>query len=93
MLHEPANRFSAPEMDYQCDIEMWNKGRHDRWNTARDPGMGMSYFTREDLPYYYTLYDNFATGDQYFQSTYTATNPNRSNDESFIDVTVVRVVS
>lgn len=39
--------------------------------------MGMSYFTREDLPYYYTLYDNFATGDHYYQSTFTATNPNR----------------
>lgn len=37
----------------------------------------MSYFTREDLPYYYELYDNFVTGDQYFQSTFTQTNPNR----------------
>jgi phospholipase C len=49
----------------------------DRWNTARDPGYGMSYFTREDLPYYYSLYDAFAVGDQYFQSTFTCTNPNR----------------
>ena len=37
----------------------------------------MSYWTREGLPYYYTLYDNFAVGDQYFQSIYSATNPNR----------------
>lgn len=37
----------------------------------------MSYFTREDLPYYYELYDNFVVGDQYFQSTFTQTNPNR----------------
>ena len=37
----------------------------------------MSYFTREDLPYYYTLYDNFAVGDQYFQSSFTQTTPNR----------------
>ena len=37
----------------------------------------MSYFQREDLPYYYTLYDNFAMADQYYQSTFTATNPNR----------------
>ena len=49
----------------------------DRWNIARSPGYGMSYFDRSSLPYYYTLYDNFLVGDQYFQSTFTCTNPNR----------------
>jgi phospholipase C len=67
----------APEMYYPTDIQMYNGGRVDGWNTARDPGYGMAYFTREDLPYYYTLYDNFLVGDQYFQSTFTNTNPNR----------------
>lgn len=67
----------APEMYYPTDINMWNGGRMDAWNTARDPGYGMSYFTREDLPYYYTLYDNFLVGDEYHQSTFTCTNPNR----------------
>jgi phospholipase C len=67
----------APEMYYPTDIAMWNSGRMDAWNTARYPGMGMSYFTREDLPYYYALYDNFACGDHYYQSTFTSTNPNR----------------
>jgi phospholipase C len=67
----------APEMYYPTDILMWNSGRMDSWNTARDPGMGMSYYTRADLPYYYTLYDNFVCGDQYFQSTFTSTTPNR----------------
>jgi phospholipase C len=56
---------------------MVNGGRHDSWNTARAPGMGMSYMTRNDLPYYYTLYDAFTAGDQYHQSTFTCTNPNR----------------
>ena len=56
---------------------MWNEGRVDAWNTAREPGYGMSYFGREDLPCYYHLADNFAVGDQYYQSTYIATNPNR----------------
>lgn len=83
--------MDAPEMDYVCDIKMWNNGFCDSWNTARAPGetydtlirflkcigMGMSYFSRADLPYYYALYDAFATGDQYFQSTFTQTNPNR----------------
>lgn len=69
--------MDAPEMDYTCDIKMWNHGHYDAWNTARDPGTGMSYFTREGLPYYYALYDGFTVADQYFQSTFTQTNPNR----------------
>lgn len=67
----------APEMYYPTDIAMWNSGRMDSWNTARYAGMGMSYFTRDDLPYYYALYDNFVCGDQYYQSTFTSTTPNR----------------
>lgn len=67
----------APEMYYPTDIKIWNGGRLDAWNTARDGGYGMAYFTREDLPYYYSLYDAFAVGDHYYQSTFTATNPNR----------------
>jgi len=69
----------APEMYYPTDIRMWNKGRMDKWNTERDGGVGMSYFDREGLPFYYTLYDNFAAGDQYFQSTFTCTCPNRQH--------------
>lgn len=49
----------------------------DAWNTARAPGFGMAYFNRTDLPYYYALADSFTVGDQYYQSTFTATNPNR----------------
>ena len=45
--------------------------------TKSDPGFGMSFFNRSDLPYYYALADAFTIGDAYFQSTFTATNPNR----------------
>ena len=69
--------MDAPQMNYEADMRMWNNGKFDSWNTGRDPGTGMSYFQREDLPYYYALYDNFAMADQYYQSTFTATNPNR----------------
>lgn len=72
-----ATCMPAPEMDYPCDLKMWNNGRMDAWNTARDPGFGMSYFERSDLPYYFALADAFTVGDQYFQSTFTPTNPNR----------------
>ena len=72
-----AQCMPAPQMWYPTDIDIWNDGRMDGFETARDGGMGMSYFTRETLPYYYALADGFAVGDQYYQSTFTATNPNR----------------
>jgi phospholipase C len=37
----------------------------------------MAYFDRTDLPFYYAMADSWSIGDQYFQSTQTATNPNR----------------
>ena len=69
--------MSAPQMDYTTDIRMHNGGRCDSWNTARNPGMGMAYFTAADMPYYYALADQVTIGDQYHQSTFTQTNPNR----------------
>jgi len=50
-------------MSYPSDIKIWNEGLNDRWNIARDPGFGMSYFNRTDLPYYYALADAFTIGD------------------------------
>jgi phospholipase C len=67
----------APAMSYLTDIAMWNKGLCNAWNTARLPGLGMSYFTRDDLRFYYALADAFTICDQYYASTLTQTNPNR----------------
>ena len=72
-----AQCMPAPTMDYPHDIGIINKGHFDSWNTAREAGMGMAHWNRSDLPYYYKLYESFVAGDQYFQSTYTMTNPNR----------------
>jgi len=72
-----ATCMGAPDMSYKTDIAMWNGGKNDAWNTARDPGYGMSYFDRKDLPFYWALADEFTIGDQYFQSVFTETNPNR----------------
>ena len=74
-----ATCMEAPTMTYNVDIRMWNEGKMNAWNTARNPGFGMAHFNREDLPYYYALGDNFLIGDMYFQSTFTPTNPNRFN--------------
>ena len=72
-----ASCMGAPEMAYESNMNILNGGKVDAWNTARDPGYGMAYFNRTDLPYYYELADTFTIGDQYFQSTFTATCPNR----------------
>ena len=72
-----ATCMSAPAMGYEPDIGCWNGGKMDAWDTARDGGFGMAYFNRTDLPFYHALADAFTIGDQYFQSTFTATNPNR----------------
>ena len=37
----------------------------------------MGYYDQRDLPYYYALYNTFATSDRYFSSTLTQTFPNR----------------
>ncbi|GAA2133656.1 phospholipase C, phosphocholine-specific [Kitasatospora kazusensis] len=68
---------NAPAMSYPVDTGIFNKGKYDSWNTARTPGLGMGYFNRTDLPFYYALADNFTICDHYFCSTLTQTNPNR----------------
>eukprot|EP01084_Bolivina_argentea_P043781 80629_1 len=72
-----ATCMGAPAMAYSSDIHIWNNGKMDAWNTARSPGFGMSFFNRSDLPFYYRLADYYLVGDNYYQSTFTATNPNR----------------
>ncbi|WP_052681904.1 alkaline phosphatase family protein [Saccharothrix sp. ST-888] len=67
----------APAMSYPVDTAIWNNGKYNAWNTARTPGLGMGYFTRADLPFYYALAENFTICDHYFCSTLTQTNPNR----------------
>jgi phospholipase C len=66
-----------PSMSYLTDIGIWNKGLCNAWNTVRLPGLGMSYFSRNDLRFYYALADAFTICDQFYASTFTQTNPNR----------------
>ncbi|WP_078860775.1 phosphocholine-specific phospholipase C [Streptomyces rubellomurinus] len=68
---------NAPAMSYPVDTAIWHGGKYDAWNTARTPGLGMGYFNRADLPFYYALADAFTICDHYFCSTLTQTNPNR----------------
>ncbi|HEV7526507.1 MAG TPA: alkaline phosphatase family protein, partial [Acidimicrobiia bacterium] len=47
--------------------------------TASDPtgSRAMGYYDQSDLPFYYGMYNTFATGDRYFSSVLSQTYPNR----------------
>jgi len=61
----------------------WNGGAMDGFTPAntnscdRTGSRTMAFYLDTDLPFYYTLYANFAMGDRYFASTLTQTFPNR----------------
>src|ERR1700676_4790449 len=69
--------------------QAWDNGAMDGFTAANDINSAnsdpsdptgsrtMGYYTQAELPYYYSLYNTFATGDRYFQSTLTQTFPNR----------------
>ncbi|ROR46415.1 phosphocholine-specific phospholipase C [Kitasatospora cineracea] len=67
----------AAAMDWSTDLGIYNGGKFDSWNSARNPAIGMGHFARKDLDFYYELANAFTICDHYFQSTLTQTNPNR----------------
>ena len=54
----------------------WNKGAWNRWVDAKS-AQTMGYFTRDDLPFHYTVADEFTICDAYFCSVTGPTTPNR----------------
>ncbi len=62
-----------------------NNGRHDNWIEAKKSGddeykdmpLTMGYYTRDDIPFYYSLADAFTVCDMNFCSSLTPTDPNR----------------
>ncbi|WP_263355615.1 phosphocholine-specific phospholipase C [Acidicapsa ligni] len=62
-----------------------NDGKHDGWIDAKACShkeyahmpLTLGYYTREDIPFYYSLADAFTICDQNFCSSLTATEPNR----------------
>ena len=66
-------------------IDAHNKGLHNKWLDVKKPGdeeyrhlpITMGHYTREDIPFYYSLADAFTVCDQHFCSSLTGTTPNR----------------
>jgi phospholipase C len=64
--------------------ECWDAGALDKFlsvhlevNGTRDGPNTMGYYTREDLPFFHALADNFTICDHYFCSVLGPTDPNR----------------
>lgn len=66
---------------WQDQVDARNGGRYDQWLPAKRRDdlfpMTMGFYTREDIPFYYTLADAFTVFDHAFCSSLTGTTPNR----------------
>ena len=66
-------------------VDARNNGKYDQWLDAKQSGnkeykempLTMGYYTRADIPFYYSLADAFTVCDQHFCSSLTGTTPNR----------------
>jgi phospholipase C len=66
-------------------VDARNKGRYDKWIESKKTGLKeyqhmpltMGHYTREDIPFYYSMADAFTVCDHNFCSSLTGTTPNR----------------
>ncbi|MEQ9378001.1 MAG: phospholipase C, phosphocholine-specific [Imperialibacter sp.] len=71
---------------WEDQVDARNDGKYDGWIEAKRPGnkdykhipLTMGYYTREDIPFYYSLADAFTVCDQHFCAALTGTTTNRS---------------
>lgn len=64
-------------------VDARNNGDYDKWLIVKrsddfsEMPLTLGYYTREDIPFYYSLADAFTVCDQHFCSSLTGTTPNR----------------
>ncbi len=66
-------------------VDARNNGKYDQWLIAKQSGnkdykkmpLTQGFYSREDIPFYYSLADSFTVCDQNFCSSLTGTTPNR----------------
>ena len=70
---------------WENQVDARNHGKYDQWLIAKkadeeygDMPLTMGHYTREDLPFYYSLADAFTVFDQHFCSALTGTTTNRN---------------
>ncbi|HEY1685381.1 MAG TPA: phospholipase C, phosphocholine-specific [Tepidisphaeraceae bacterium] len=70
---------------WPSQVDARNHGKYDMWLEAKKSGhaeyahmpLTMGHYSREDIPFYYSLADAFTICDQHFCSSITPTLPNR----------------
>lgn len=79
----PVPVFHQTRLCLADTLHMWNH-MHSSWNQGKMDGFfktngqkAMSYFTEQELPYYYALANRFAIADRFFASVMSQTHPNR----------------
>lgn len=89
-FHKP-NLCESADLDHSWNgtHKEWDNGAMDGFTAANDisssdpsaadptGSRAMGYYDQKDLPFYYSLYNTFATGDRYFASVLSQTYPNR----------------
>jgi phospholipase C len=77
--------MSSLPHSWSNQVDARNNGKYDKWLEAKHSGhdeyapmpLTMGYYTRQDIPFYYSLADAFTVCDQSFCSALTGTTPNR----------------
>jgi len=77
--------MSSLPHSWSNQVDARNNGKYDRWLPSKPSGhreyaampLTMGYYTRADIPFYYSLADAFTVCDQNFCSALTGTTPNR----------------
>lgn len=77
--------MSSLPHSWSNQVDARNNGKYDKWLQAKPSGheeykampLTMGYYTREDIPFYYSLADAFTVCDHSFCSSLTGTTPNR----------------
>jgi phospholipase C len=67
---------SAPTQEWAASHESYDEGRMDGFVRASG-GVAMGYWTKEDLPFTYSLVSTFPLADRWFCSVLGQTDPNR----------------
>lgn len=80
-----ATWMSSIPHSWSNQVDARNNGKYDGWLESKRSGnedyaampLTMGYYTRADIPFYYSLADAFTVCDQNFCSSLTGTTPNR----------------
>jgi phospholipase C len=80
-----ATWMSSLPHSWENQVDARHDGKYDKWLDVKESGnkeyehmpLTMGYYTREDIPFYYSLADAFTVCDQNFCSSLTGTTPNR----------------